>query len=76
MSLIDKAKELSGHAIEKAGDLGGDDLIVNAIIRGVAKQKRLNELLKEQGCEYRISEFAVENNIPPKISFSVTQGSE
>ncbi len=38
MSLIDKAKELSVQAVEKAGDLGGDDLIANAIIRGVAKQ--------------------------------------
>lgn len=31
--LIDKAKELSGQAVEKAGDLGGDDLIVNTIMR-------------------------------------------
>ena len=76
MSLIDKAKELSVQAVEKAGDLGGDDLIANAIIRGVAKQKRLNELLKEKGCEYRISGLEVENNIPPKVTFSVTQGSQ
>lgn len=70
MSLVDKAKELSGQAIEKAGDLAGDDLIVNAIIRGVEKQKRLNALLQEKGCEYRISGLEVENNIPRK-SFSV-----
>lgn len=73
MSLIDKAKDLSGQAIEKVGDLGGDDLIVNAIIRGVEKQDRLNKLLQEKGCDYCISGFEVENSIPPKVSFSVTR---
>ncbi len=38
MSLIDKAKELSGQAIEQAvekdGDLGGDDLMANAFAPG------------------------------------------
>ena len=71
MSLIDKAKELSGQAVEKAGDLGGDDLIVNTIIRGAEKKDRINELLKAKGCDYRISGIEVENSIPPKIAFSV-----
>ena len=55
MSIIDKAKELSGQAVEKAGDLGGDDLIVNTIIRLAEKKGRINKLLEEQGCGYRIS---------------------
>ena len=41
MSLIDKAKELSGQAVDRVGqtvgDLGGDDLIVNTIIRVAEK---------------------------------------
>lgn len=45
--------------MEKAGDLVRDDLIASVIIRGVAKQKRLNELLTENGCEYRISGLEV-----------------
>ena len=51
MSLIDKAKELSGQAVEKVGDLGGDDLIVNTIIRAAEKKERVNKLLEEEGCE-------------------------
>ena len=45
--------------MEKAGDLVRDDLIASVIIRGVAKQKRLNGLLTENGCEYRISGLEV-----------------
>ncbi|OEU83530.1 MAG: hypothetical protein BA865_14125 [Desulfobacterales bacterium S5133MH4] len=76
MSIIDKAKELSGQAVEKAGDLGGDDLIVNTIIRLAEKKERINKLLEEQGCDYRISGIDVENGIPPKASFSVERESE
>ena len=76
MSLMDKAKELSEQAVEKAGDLGGDDLMVNVIVRGAKKKDRINKLLQEQGCDYRISGIEVENSIPPKLVFSVHQLSE
>ena len=71
MSLMDKAKELSGQAVEKVGDLGGDDLIVNSIIRGAEKKERINRLLEEKGCDYRIVSIDVDNGISPKTSFSV-----
>jgi hypothetical protein len=76
MSLIDKAKEISGQAVEKASDLGGDDLIVNTIIRVVEKQERINALLAEKGCDYRITGIDVENSIPPKAVFSISRESE
>ena len=76
MTLIDKAREISGQAVEKVGDLAGDDLIVNAIVRAVNKQDRVNVILKEKGSDYRISGIEVENSIPPKISFSVGRESE
>jgi len=80
MSLIDKAKELSGQAVEKVGesvsDLGGDDLIVNTIIRIAEKQDRINRLLEEQGCDYRITGIDVENSIPPKAVFSLSRKEE
>jgi len=80
MSLLDKAKELSGQAVEKVGesvsDLGGDDLIVNTIIRIAEKQDRINRLLEEQGCDYRITGIDVENSIPPKAVFSLSRKEE
>jgi len=80
MGVIDKAKELSGQAVgqvvEKVGDLGGDDLMANTIMRGAEKQRRVNAILEEKGCEYRICGFEVENSIPPKIVFAVSRDSE
>ena len=75
MSLIDKAKEISGQAVEKVGesvsDLGGDDLIVNTIIRVGEKKDRINQLLEEKGSAYRITGIDIENSVPPKAVFSV-----
>ena len=51
MRLIDKAKELSGQAVGKVGDWGGDDLIVDTIIRVGEKKDRINRLLEEKGCD-------------------------
>ena len=76
MGLIDKAKELSSQAVEKVGDLGGDDLVVNAIIRAAKKQVRLNKLLEEQGSDQRVTGIEVDNVIPPKIVFIVKSQSE
>jgi len=69
----DKAKELSGQAAEMASDLGGDDLIASTIIRATAKKDRVNTILEERGCNYRVTGIEVENAIPPKIVFSVGQ---
>jgi len=38
MSILDKAKNISGKVAEKAGDLGGEELIADTIIRAVNKQ--------------------------------------
>jgi hypothetical protein len=77
MSLIGKAKELSGQAVDKVGetvgDLGGDDLIVNTIIRVAEKKERINKVLEEQGCSYRIDGIEIENSLPPKVAFSVSK---
>ena len=73
MSLINKAKEVSGQAVEKVNELAGDDLIANTIIRMVGKQERINEILSEKGLNYRISGIEVENSLPPKAVFTVTR---
>lgn len=75
MSLIDRAKELSGQAVEKVGetvnDLGGDDLIVNTIIRTSEKKDRVNALLEQNGSPYRVTGIEIENSVPPKAVFAV-----
>jgi hypothetical protein len=87
MSLIDKAKEISGQAADKAkeltgqaaemaGDLGGDDLIASTIIRVAIKKDRVNAILEKESCNYRIIGIEVDNGIPPKATFSVEKVSE
>ncbi len=76
MSLIDKAKELSEQAVGKVGDLGGDDLIANTIVRVVEKQERVNKILEQKGCNYRISGIEIENSVPPKAVFTISHHSE
>ena len=50
-------------------------LLVNSIIRGSEKKERINKLLEEKGCDYRIVSIDVDNGIPPKTSFSVEKES-
>jgi hypothetical protein len=57
-------------------NLGGDELIVNTIIRLAAKKERINKLLEEKGCDHRVSGLEVENSIPPKAIFTVERESE
>ena len=76
MSLIDKAKELSDGVVEKVGDMASGDVIANTIIRVAEKQDRVNQILAEQGSEYRICGFEIENSIPPKAVFTVTRETE
>ena len=76
MSLVEKAKELSGQAVEKVADLGSDDLVANTIIRVAEKQDRVNTLLEAKGCDYRIGGIEVENSIPPRVVFIVKRGSQ
>lgn len=75
MSLIEKAKQISGQAVDKVGEtvgeLGGDDLIVKTILRVTAKKDRVNQKLAEHGSAYRITGIEVENNLPPKVVFIV-----
>jgi hypothetical protein len=76
MTILDKAKSLTNQVAEKAGDLGGDELIVNTIIRAVDKHHRVNRLLEEKECDYRVSGIDVELGLPPKVAFSVARESE
>ena len=76
MGIVDKARELGGQVVEKAGDLGGDDVIANIIIRAGEKKDRVNKVLADKGSQYRIVGIEVEAGIPPKTVFSVGNESE
>ena len=84
MGLADKAKELGGQAAGKAkslteraalkvNELGGDDLIADAIVRAADKRARLNAILEARGCCWRIDGIEVANSIPPTAVFTLKE---
>ena len=80
MSLMNRAKEVTGKAANKAkvlteqaalkvNEMGGDDLVASTIVRAAEKMERVNKMLEERGCAWRITGIEVENNLPPKANF-------
>jgi len=67
-----KAKELSEQAAQKVNELGGDDLIADAIVRAAEKRERVNAILQEKGCAWRIDGIEVANSIPPVAVFTLS----
>jgi hypothetical protein len=76
MGILDKAKELSGKVSESVTEFSSDDVIANTIIKAVEKQEKVNNLLKEKGSNYRVSDIQLEMGIPPTISFSIRRGDD
>jgi len=71
MGILDKAKELSGKVSESVTEFSSDEVIANTIIKAVKKQEKVNNLLKEKGSNYRVSDIELEMGIPPTVSFSI-----
>ena len=88
MSLMNKAKAMTGKATGKARDLtdqaarkvneeiGGDDLIASTIVRVAEKRERINKMLEERGCAWRITGIEVANSIPPTANFILSSVDE
>ncbi len=71
MGLLDKAKELSDKVNESVTAFSSDDVIANTIIKAVEKQEKVNAILKENGCNYRVSDIDLGMGIPPSVTFGV-----
>ncbi|WP_424947238.1 hypothetical protein [Candidatus Spongiihabitans sp.] len=70
MSILDKAKQLTGEAQESAGK-ASDELLAKTIIIAGEKMEKTNVLLKAQGARYRVSSIEVNMSIPPSVSFCI-----
>ncbi len=76
MGILDKAKELSNKVTESVTDFSSDEMIANTIIRAVAKQEKVNTLLIQKGCNYRVSDLELSMGIPPTVTFGVRRMGE
>ena len=71
MSILGKAKELSSKVTEKVVEFSSDELIADTIIKAVEKQEKVNLILQEKGCPYRVNDLDLEMGIPPTVVFGI-----
>ena len=76
MSLFDKAKELGGMVNESITSFSSDEIIASSVIKAVEKQEKVNAILKEKGCNYRLSDIDLGMGIPPSVTFGVRRINE
>ena len=76
MNIFDKAKELSDKVTEKAGEFSSDELIADTIIKAVEKQEKVNAILQQRGCNYRVSDLDLQMGIPPTVVFGIRRTAE
>lgn len=76
LSILDKAKELSSKAVEKAVEFSSDELIADTIIKAVEKQEKVNALLEKKGAAYRVNDIDLEMGVPPTVVFGIRRIAE
>ncbi len=76
MGILDKARELSVKVTDKAVEFSSDELIADIIIKAVIKQEKVNKILQDRGCNYRVNELDLEMGIPPTVVFGIHRVNE
>lgn len=71
MGLLDKARELGDKVNESVTAFSSDEVIANTIIKAVEKQEKVNAILKQHGCNYRVADIDLGMGIPPSVTFGV-----
>ena len=76
MGILDKAKELGDKVNESVTAFSSDEVIANTVIKAVEKQEKVNAILKEKGCNYRVADIDLGMGIPPSVTFGVRRVNE
>ncbi len=71
MGILDKAKELGDKVNESVATFSSNEVIANTVIKAVEKQEKVNEILKQKGCNYRVADIELGMGIPPTVTFGV-----
>jgi hypothetical protein len=71
VKLFDKAKEVSSKVTESLTSFDSDEAIANTVIKAVAKQEKVNAILKEKGSNYRVADIELGMSVPPSVTFGV-----
>lgn len=76
LGILDKAKELGDKVNESVTAFSSDEVIANTVIKAVEKQEKVNAILKEKGCNYRVADIDLGMGIPPSVTFGVRRVNE
>ena len=76
MKIFDKAREITDKVVESVTSFSSDDVIANTVIKAVEKQEKVNAILKEKGCNYRVSDIELGMGVPPTVTFGVRRVDE
>ncbi|GAA3936590.1 hypothetical protein [Litoribacillus peritrichatus] len=76
MGILDKAKELGDKVNESVTAFSSDEVIANTVIKAVEKQEKVNAILKQKGCNYRVADIDLGMGIPPSVTFGVRRVNE
>lgn len=76
MGLLDKAKQLGDKVNESVTSFSSDEVLANTVIKAVEKQEKVNTILKEKGCNYRVADIELGMGIPPSVTFGVRRVEE
>ncbi len=71
MGILDKAKELGDKVNESVTAFSSDDVIASTVIKAVEKQEKVNAILEQKGCNYRVADIELGMGIPPTVTFGV-----
>lgn len=71
MGLLDKAKQLGDKVNESITTFSSDEVIASTVMKAVEKQEKINAILRERGCNYRIGDIELGMGIPPSVTFGV-----
>ena len=71
MSIFEKAKQIGDKVNESVTTFSSDEVIASTVIKAVEKQERVNAILVQKGCNYRVADIELGMGIPPSVTFGV-----
>ena len=71
MGILDKAKEIGDKVNESVTTFSSDEVIASTVIKAVEKQEKVNAILEQKGCNYRVADIELGMGIPPSVTFGV-----
>lgn len=71
MGIFEKTKQVTSKMLDKAINFSSDELLADTIMTAVKKQEKVNEILRQRGSNYRVSDIDLQIGVPPTVVFGI-----